>query len=161
MKLSLYHIKNEYLAACEKYFDNECSEIKQFNLDHLHDKFEEKALNVAAYYKNIQKEIEAIKEYEKDMHARRKNLENRAESLKSYIKSSMVECQINKIKGLEITLSIQSSPVSVVVDDIESLPEEFVLVQKSADKRALKQFLETGEYLEGARLERSTSLVIK
>ena len=58
-------------------------------LNQLDENFQEKAVNVAMYVRNLETESAAIAEAEKEMSARKKALNNKADRLKNYLLSEM------------------------------------------------------------------------
>ncbi len=166
MKLSLYKVSNDYLQACENLFEREeelSADVVNDTLEGLAGDVELKSLNVAAYYQNLKKEINAMKEYEKDMRDRRRVKENKNERLREYLKENMERCDIQKIAGPEFTISLRKSPDSVIIDSANDLHEDFILgVEIRADKTKIKQALQDGKPVEGAHLETNkTTLNIK
>ena len=165
MNLSLYKIAEEYLQACEWLLDQQDelpAEVIANTLEAVAGDVEEKSINVAAYYKNLVKEVEAMKEYEKEMRERRQRLENHAERLREYLKSNMERCGILKIKSTEFTISIRKSRDSVVIDDVDNLPKDYISrIEIYPDKNKIKQALQDGQEIPGAHLESGTSLNIR
>lgn len=165
MNLSLYKVADEYLQVCEALLDQKDelpAEVIANTIEALAGDVEKKSINVAAYYKNLQKEVAMMKEYEKEMRERRRRLENHAERLREYLKSNMQRCGIQKIKGTEFTISIRKSPDSVVIDDAYSLPQDYIdHIDIHPDKNKIKQAIQAGEKIPGAHLETGSSLIIR
>ena len=163
MKLNLYTVSEIYLSACESLLemDELPDDVVADTIESLSGEFEEKAINVAGYCKNLQKEIEAMKNYERDMKERRNVLEKQVTRLTEYLKTNMEKCHFSKIKGAEFTISIRLCPASVVIDDIDELPSQFSMLKMLPDKMLIKRALQNGTHLEWAHLENKTSLVIK
>ncbi len=165
MNLSLYKVADEYLQACESLLsqkDDIPIEAIADTIEALAGDVELKSINIAAYYKNLQKEVAAMKEYEKEMKARRQRLENNAERLREYLKSNMQRCGIQNIKCTEFTISIRNTPASVVIDDACRLPQEYISrIEIHANKNKIKHAIQAGEQIPGAHLETGTSLIIQ
>ena len=163
MNLSLYKIKDIYLEACQRLL-NQDSDIPQEaiadTLEGLAGEFKEKALNVAAYCKNLQKEIATIAEYEREMRQRRNRLECHVRNLRDYLKSNMEECNLSKIQGLEFNILIKNSPSHVVIESDDALPNEYKKLLITPDKAKLKQAIKEGIEIPGVRLETTRSLTI-
>lgn len=82
----LYEITERY-QNLELLLDNADENVKQVLLDGLNEikeEFNEKALNLVKYIKNIESDIDGFKAEEKRLSERRKTLENRKESIKEY-----------------------------------------------------------------------------
>ncbi len=165
MNLSLYKVADEYLQVCEALLDQKDelpAEVIANTIEALAGDVEKKSINVAAYYKNLQKEVAAMKDYEKEMRDRRRRLENHTERLREYLKSNMQRCGMQKIKGTEFTISIRKSPDSVVIDDAYSLPQDYIdHIDIHPDKNKIKQAIQAGEKIPGAHLETGSSLIIR
>jgi hypothetical protein len=83
----LYEITQRY-QNLELLLDNGDENIKQALLEGLNEikeEFNEKALNLVKYIKNIDADIESFKNEEKRLSERRKILENQKESIKEYL----------------------------------------------------------------------------
>jgi hypothetical protein len=70
---------------------------------------------------------------------------------------------ITKIACPYFELAIVNNPVSVVVDDEQNLPSDYITVKtvKSPNKKAIKEAIDSGEDVPGAHLTRTTRLRIK
>ncbi len=161
--LRLYEVTDNYLAALNHLaeLDDLPEEVIADTLEGLQGEFEEKALNVARYVRNLEAEASAIEEAKKRMVRRARAANNQAKRLKSYLKGELERTGL-KIKAPDLALRLQNNPLSVVVVDAEKLPEAFreevttVKVLKSEIGKALK----AGEVVEGAHLGQTTRLVI-
>lgn len=85
---------------------------------------------------------------------------NRTERIKQSVKWAMEAHGIEKIETDMFRVSFRRSE-SIEVDDVEKLPEQFVVIKKSADKKAIKEAINSGETLEGARIVVNKNLQIK
>lgn len=85
---------------------------------------------------------------------------NRAERVKKSVAWAMESHGIEKIETDMFRLSFRKSE-SVLVDDVEVLPKEYVVLKKSADKTAIKKALKDGVTVEGARIIANNNLQIK
>lgn len=161
--LKLYEISDLYLQAIDDLVTSDTlpPDAIQDTLDGLIGTFEQKALAVAAYIRNLEAEAEAVASVSRRLENRQKGLEQQADRLRAYLKNHMERTALLKCKNAELTLSIQRNPPRVIVDDEQQLPGEFletvttVKVLRSALNSALKQGV-----IPGAHLEQSTRLVI-
>jgi len=164
MNLNLYELSNDYLTACNDLMSREddfSPEVIADTLEGLQGDVKVKCINVAAYYKNIQRECDAMREYEVKMQARRKSLESKSENMKKYLESSMIRCGISKITSPEFTLSIRKKPKSVFVDDESLIPRCYTKMKITLDKVKIKSEIERGNSVPGVHLESSQGLVIQ
>lgn len=164
MKLpALYELSHQYREALEVLADADLPpEVVSDTLEGLQGDLQEKATNVARFFRSLEATADAMKEAEERMAKRRKAVLNRVEQMKAYLLHNMQACQIKKIDGPEFSLSVRDNPASVVILDPAELPPELMVekVSHSPDKRAIKERIEAGEVVPGARLERGQSLRI-
>lgn len=85
---------------------------------------------------------------------------NRAERIRQSMKYAMEAHGIEKIETDKFRVSFRKSE-SVEVDDVEQLPEQFVVIKRSADKKAIKEALKSGDKLKGVRVVVKNNLQIK
>ena len=161
--LRLYEIADNYLAAL-----NDLAELKELpqeaiadTLEGLQGEFEDKALNVARYIRNLEAEASAIEDAKKRMETRAKAASRQAVRLKAYLKAELERTGL-KIKAPDLALRIQNNPPSVVVDDQAQVPEQFKATETTTKllKGEIGKALKAGQAVTGAHLEASTRLVI-
>lgn len=165
MNLSLYKVADEYVISCNELFESVGDELSyddiKDTLDSLSGDVEKKSLNVAGYYKNLQKELDAMKAYEKEIKARISVVENQSKRLKEYLKYNMERCEIKKISGPEFSISIRKCPASVVIDNADYIQRKYILkTEIHYDKKKIRKDLRSDIDVDGAHLQYSTSLVI-
>ena len=167
---SLYQLSESKLQALQIIDDmiNEgCSDAEMQEayslLNQLDENFQEKAVNVAMYVRNLETESAAIAEAEKAMSARKKALNNKADRLKSYLLSEMQRTQTKQIKCPYFVLSLRKTPASVRIAPNAVIPDYLLAPPKpqEADKRAIKEAIEKGLVIEGVTLESGETLSIK
>lgn len=166
MKLSLYQISHDYLSACEdlSLLEGELTaESIADTLESLSGDFDQKAINVAGYLKNIEAEALAMADYEAAMAKRRKVLENKICGLKKYLVFCMKKSGIHKIKGPEFNLTLRKALPKVCVTDNKLIPAKYysVKMEETIDKQKLKDDLKEGVEIPGAMLEYNSTLIIK
>lgn len=167
---ALFQIGEQYtnaLKIIEQMFDDGCSE-EELNealclLDGVESDFNAKAVNVAMYIRNLQAEENAINEAKKAMDAREKAIKNKRESLTAYLLNQMLLTNTKQVKCPYFVISTRTNAPSVKVDGNADLPDSLLLPPKprEPDKKAIKEMLEQGIVIDGCRLERSQSLMIK
>lgn len=160
--MKLYELTHEYQEALDALSDNENfdSDTVKDTLDGLKCEVEEKCLNVAAYIKNCQAEVDAMKEYEQRMNKKRKVVENKVASLKEYLQHHMETTECTDIKGTELSLAVRLGPAALVIDDEALAFERFHKVRTVMDEAALKYCLVKGDNFEYAHLEHRPYLKI-
>ena len=167
---SLYQLSETKLAALQIIDDmmNEgCSDDEMQEayalLNQLDENFNEKAINVAMYARNLEAEADAISEATKEMVKRYRALSAKADRLRNYLLSEMQRTQTKQIKCPYFVLSLRKTPASVRIAPNAVIPEFLLAPPKpqEADKRAIKEAIEKGMIIEGITLESGETLSIK
>lgn len=164
--MNLYQLHEGYLNLVEVLEnageDDNLRELVNNSLNEIEDSIKDKADNVVRFIRNLESEANAIKEEEKRLAEMRKKREKQVENLKQYLFDFTKVADGQKIKGSIFTVSIKKNPASVVVDDLEAIPEEYKRVKTvvEADKTLLKKVLKDSE-VAGVHLEQKESLNIK
>lgn len=96
---------------------------------------------------------EGLKGYIAELAERKQRLERRGEAKKELIKGLMDVADLDKLALPEATLFVTAPRVSVTVKDVNELPQGFYVVERKADKAAIKKSLEAGQPVPGAELE--------
>ena len=164
--MNLYQLHEGYLYLVEVLEnageDENLRELVTNSLNEIEDNIKDKADNVVRFIRNLESEANAIKEEEKRLAEMRKKREKQVENLKQYLFDFTKVADGQKIKGRIFTVSIKKNPASVVIDDLEAIPEEYKRVKTvvEANKTLLKKVLKENE-VAGAHLEQKESLNIK
>ena len=164
MNVTLYELSEDYRQALQILADPELPpEAVADTLEGMIGTLEDKATNIAMFFRNLEATAAAIKEAEETMTKRRKALETRVSWLKGYLKDNMERCGIQKVESPWFVLSIQKNPAAVDILDEGSLPDEFVeiVTTRKVDKTSIKKAIEAGEEVPGAVLTRGTRLSIR
>lgn len=157
--MSLFDI-DKAIYDFEFEIDEETGEILNAEeLDNLKMEREKKIEGVGLWYKNLKAEAEAVKAEKDAMAEREKRLKNKAESLKRYLSYAL---QGEKFNTPKVAMSFRKS-TSVEVDEGAELPENYVRVKTvvEPDKKMLKEALDNGEIIAGARLIEKQNVIIK
>ncbi|WP_333876516.1 siphovirus Gp157 family protein [Methylobacter sp.] len=165
-RLSLYELSANYLQALDFLTDPEMDlpiEAVNDTLEALGGELEDKAINVAKFFRNMEAAADAIKTAEANMAKRRKALENRVQWLKNYIKGNMELCGISDIECPHFKLSIQKNPAVVNIIDEDAIPEQFKekVISWKIDKTAIKDAIKSGSIVPGTELINGTRLAVK
>lgn len=161
--LKLYEIANQYQSLLTLDDPDLPAEAIADTPEGLTGDLQEKALNVAAWFENLQIEADAMREAEKRMATRRKALEAKIESGREYLKRNMEACGITEIKSPEMRLRIKTNPPSVCVDDAGAVPALFLRTKtvEELDRVMIKEWFAQGLTVPVCRLESKTRLEIK
>ena len=131
-------------------------------LDQLELDQKTKIENIGCYIKNIAADVEGLKAEEKKLAERRKVKENQIERLKNYLSMNLQEAGYTKFETSRVVLSFRTSKAIEIAEGTE-LDEEFLTVKvtKEANKKALKEAIETGFEIEGVKLVEKKNIQIK
>lgn len=163
--MNLFEINQHLRAIVNNGFsaDLETGELlfDESQLNDLENTKAEKFLAIGKIVKEKEAFAKSIKEQEKAMAERRRVLENEVNRLKSWALSNMTDKE--KFEDAQIKVSYSKGSESVEVLDLEALDPKYVVEKYShtADKKALKEALKSGEFIEGVTLQRKPSLRIK
>lgn len=148
---ALYEIANDYAKLANE--DLEPEMIKD-TLDGIEGEFTDKLEQILAIIKNNNGLAEMLKAEAKNLNDRAKALEAKSENLKQYIISSMATMEKSKMNAGIHTITVRKPVPSVQIDDVDSLPAEFVEYQTTVkpDKNLIKEKLKLGQEISGASL---------
>ena len=134
-----------------------CDLIDQLEMD-LNTKLE----NVGCYIKNLDSDIEALKNEEKTLADRRRVKENQLERLKKYLADNLQVAGMQKFESPRCVLSFRKSE-QVVISEGAEIPKEFITtkVTELPDKKLLKDAIKQGFEFEGITLVENKNLQIK
>ena len=172
MNISLYEVTAEYqksLRDIEEMLEgddlstDDKHELIENSLICLSDKFDVKALNVAAYIANAELSVTAMKTVETRMVQRRKSMESRVKSLKQYLLDQLFYMGKTAISNESMTINVRNNPCKVIVEDQNLIPLKYQNkeIVYSVIKSAIAAELKNGKTIEGAYLQSSTRLSIK
>lgn len=163
MTEKLYQLADSYLQAFNELSDLDLPEeaIKD-TLEGLQGEVALKAENTAAIILNLNLELEKIKTVEGRIKDKRTALENRINWLREYLKSNMERCGISEIKANDGSFKAKliKGRKSIIIEDESKFLDDspYVKWTRAISKTAIKEALDNGEQVEGARLEQSITL---
>jgi hypothetical protein len=134
-------------------------------LEALEGDINEKAVNVAAFTRNLDASADAIREAGKAMLARADRIAKRADGVRAYLLFQMQAAGISKIECPWFTLAVRKNPPGVAVDDETAIPAEYIVQPPPPaprpDKDAIKRALKDGQDVPGCRLTQGERLEIR
>lgn len=159
--MKLYECTADIQAVLNHHFDSDIE--RQDTLEAVIGQFDEKAQSVVGYWLNQEAELNALDLHIKAMNARRKVLKNQADSLKAYLLRNMQAAHIKTIKANNgtFTAKIAKNPPSVEIYDEMQIPDDYCSFKREVSKSAIKEALQSGIDVQGARLVQSEGLRIK
>lgn len=140
------------------------SETMSDTLEAIQGEFNDKAIAILSFTENMNGDIDALSNEIKRLQGRKTVLENRKKRLREYLLHNMEASGINEIECPYFTASLRKGSESVDIDDLESIPDEYVKVEvkETPDKTAIKRDLKAGIEINGVSLKRgATTIVIK
>ncbi|WP_342550934.1 siphovirus Gp157 family protein [Lysinibacillus sp. FSL M8-0216] len=155
---SLYQLNNAYAQLQQMIEDGQ--EGLEDTLDSITDAVEEKLEAYAMVIKNIESDVEGIKSEEKRLAERRKVMENGVVRMKQAIAETLQNSGQDKVKTEKFTFSWRKSS-KVEVSNIDSLPQQYVKVERTISRAELAKALKAGEQIEGAQLIENQLLSIR
>lgn len=163
---ALYELASQYKEALAVLDDSDFpDDFVQETLDGLQGTLEQKAVNVAAFARNLEALAEQIRGAEVAMAGRRRALEARAARLRGYLHANLERAGILKVEHPYFVLTVKRNPPSVIVTDVDALPDEYCVPpappERVADKRKIGDAIKAGNDVPGAHLETKTRLEIK
>lgn len=160
----LYEISNEFMRAIDSMIHDEEGIIVCDQLENIKENFQNKAIAVAKYIKNLEAESHIIIAATSGMVLRAKRIQNQADSLRDYLKFNIEKTGItDKISCPEFDIKLKTNPPSLVVYEESLIPENYLKkkVTITIDKVQLKKDIVEGFEVEGARIENRKQLIIK
>lgn len=162
---SLYEITGQYRSMIDALSAMEADDPAIADtIEGMDGVFDDKAVSVIAYARNLEATAEAIKQAESDMEERRKKIEAKAERLRDYVRISMELIGKQEINSPLFDLRIKKNPAKVVIDDESSLDAKFWRVpepKQVVDKKLIAAALNDGDTVIGAHIEHGTRLEVK
>lgn len=161
----LYELTTDLLTLqelLESPLDDE--EILKDTLEAVQGEYELKLEAYCKVIKNLEADMDALKNEAKRLTDKRKTLEANVDRLKKAMFDSMKATGTEKVKGQLFTVAIQKNggKLPVIVDvPTEDLPDELVKIVESPDLEAIGKLLESGNCKYAHYGERGESLRIK
>lgn len=164
--MRLYELADQYEKAFTDMVDSDTGEINDqalVILSALQGDVKDKGLAVAAYIRNHDADVDALKVEEQRLAARRMRIEARMEWLRGYLLDNMVRCGISEIKSPYFTIKTKKCPPSVKVLDEAHIPQKYIRVKESisVDKSLIRKDIADGVNVPGVTLEQNTTVTIK
>lgn len=164
--MKLYELTEQYEELYSMLYDEEIDEQMIFDTaEGLEGEIEEKADNYAKMIFSMKTDIEAIKNEEKRLYAKRTTLENRSQSLKDMLQANLEFIGKTKFKTALFSFNVQKNgglqPLTIT-QNLDEIPGKYLIPQPpKVNTDAVRKLLE-GKEVEWAHLEpRGQSLRIR
>lgn len=160
--MTLYELTGQFLEVNEMAENGEIDEeTMQDTLESIECEIEVKAENYAKVIKNLEADAEMLEKEEARFHARRKTIENNIKRIKKNLENCMIAVDKKKFKTDLFSFNIQKNAPSLVIDNKNSIPAEYLIQQEpKVDTVNLKKYLKENK-ADFAHLEQSESLRIR
>ncbi|MDM8098696.1 siphovirus Gp157 family protein [Oceanobacillus oncorhynchi] len=157
---SLYDLTQDFMQV--QTLIDEGGEGLQDTLDSINLAIEDKLENIGKVIRNLDGEMEMLKNEETRLADKRKALEANKNRLKMYVEEQLAITGKDKVKTGIFSFSMQNNPPSVNILDEEGIPEIYQVEQKPRiDKKLLLSDLKNGNEINGAELKQGRSLRIR
>ena len=139
--MNLYEISAEYKSSIAKISDLDLPEdVIADTLEAMTGDFDNKAIALVSYFKNLEVDAKAIKEAEQAMANRRKSIESHIKRLKEYLLVNMQSTGITAVDCPYFSIKLQNNPKAVNIINEALIPTEYVteVVTLKINKAAIK-----------------------
>lgn len=160
---SLYELVGEFKQLQSLAEEMEVNDqIIADTLEGIDFEIEEKADAYAKIIRMLEGDVVTLKSEIDRLNGRKKVVENNVTNLKKSLESAMRVCDKPRFKTDLFSFNIAKNPDKLVVDDEESIPQEFKSeeVVVKIDNKVLKEFVKNNK-CDFAHLEQSESLRIR
>lgn len=159
---TLYDITDTYLSFQDLVLSGEASEEDILHaMVNIKDEFEVKAESYAIVSKNLEGAEEAIGKEIERLNKKLKTIKNTRTKLKQDLELSMKIMDIRKFKTDRFSFRIQRNAPKLEITSENEIPEEYIIIEKRADKTKIKQAMKEGIEVPGVALKESESLRIR
>jgi hypothetical protein len=153
----LYELTEQFkeLSALAENADEDLAVAVRDTMEAIEGEFQEKGKALAIVTLNMDGDIEAIQSQIDRLTERKRCLVNRKESLKDYLRINMDAAGISKITHPLFTITCGKGRPIVVIDDENSIPDDFMRVNTSVspDKTQIAKAIKEGVEVPGAHSE--------
>jgi len=161
--MNLYELEGNLLHVVELANSAKPEDQQLFadTIESLQDSIADKAIGYGKVINQLVADEKQLADKIKHDQERKRALSNNISRLKLALQHGMESAGKDKIKDIDLSIWIQNNPVSVAVTDDKLIPGEFTEIEKKLNKTAIKQALNDGEEVPGAKLVQTRSIRIK
>lgn len=169
--LSLWGLSNEYIELYNALIESGDEETGEVDIDiskaleKVQGAFEEKAIATATVYRALGKYSKDIDEEIKRLQALKAHTESQQKKVECYLAEACERTGTISLKGIYANISFKTNPPKVVIDDETLISEEYITekvkIEKSISKTKIKEAIQSGIEVVGARLVRERKIQIK
>ena len=140
---------------------DEITEELEEMANNLNIAIEEKSDNYVKMIKNLDADVEAFKNIEKQFNKKRKTAENKIAWLKKNLQSSMEQTGRKRVETGLFTVSIQKNTPALDITSEENIGDEYYKVERTLNKRDLLNDIKEGLIIDGVGIKQTESLRIR
>lgn len=122
--------------------------------------FEEKAAALAVAIRLAKGDAESLKKYKQDIADRQKSTETQIARLEQYLASEMNRAGVKRLDTVEARVTLKDIE-AVEVTDEQLVPMEYKKIKWEVSKTAIRDAINNGETVDGARMVTHRSVIIK
>jgi FtsZ-binding cell division protein ZapB len=161
--MKLIEIGNEYQSLYDLASDTDDMETITALYNEIEEDLEHKADAVRVVLSRLKSDSDYLASEIKRLQQRKKSIENNADNLKSLLMWAMGKAGLAKIKTAKATFFFATSKSLQISDEVKlsSLPKEYVQLEYKADKKALKEAIESGVVINGVSIAENETLRIR
>lgn len=160
--MNLFELTENYI----KFFTmleevDEITEELEEMANNLNIAIEEKSDNYVRMIKNLDADVEAFKNIEKQFNKKRKTAENKIAWLKKNLQASMEQTGRKKVETGLFTVSIQKNTPSLDITSEENIGDEYYKIERTLNKRDLLNDIKEGLIIDDVGIKQTESLRIR
>lgn len=140
---------------------DEITEELEEMANNLNIAIEEKSDNYVKMIKNLDADVEAFKNIEKQFNKKRKTAENKIAWLKKNLQASMEQTGRKKVETGLFTVSIQKNVPSLEITSEDNIGDEYYKIERTLNKRDLLNDIKEGLIIDGVGIKQTESLRIR
>ena len=155
--MSLYSLNLQILNLLNS------DEIDYEALETLFENRVDKFNSIGKMIKGVQSDIESIENEIKELMDKKRRKNNKIEQLKQLIANDFAINEIKKFETPIFKFTKVKNPASVVILDENLIPDDYKKIEQvvKIDKKSIKEDIEDGIKVEGAKIENTESIRIK
>lgn len=159
--MNLFELTNiwktmEALIESDEATEEEMAEaMKDLNVQ-----IEEKADGYAEFLRRLEGEEEALIKEKRRLTKRITSLQKKQNNLKRNLRDAMIETKKTKFRTTFHTFTVRKNPPALVIENTESIPEEFIKITREVNRADLKKAVLEGLEIDGVYLTQTESVQI-
>ena len=161
--MTLYDLTNDFKTVLEMAQDPDIDEQAiRDTLESIGGDIEIKADGYAKVIKELLANTEVLASEIKRLSERKSAILNKVDTMKSMLTYAMNSTGKTKFKTDLFSFNVQKNPPTLVVDDVDKIPQEYWISQEpTLDKSAIKNFIKNGGECVFAHLEQTEGVRIR